>query len=420
MKSLKILVSAYACRPNMGSEPGVGWNIVQELVKYHHIWVLTRESNRLEIEDYCTEHSHSNLKFIYCDPPGLTKYLRHGQVPHYYFWQLGAYDVAKRLHQQITFDFAHHVTYVRYSTPSFLTKLSIPFIWGPVGGGELAPVKFWQDFSLKAKFYELLRIATHRAGELDPATRATASKSILARATTEETAQRLQILGANKIQTYSALGLSQAELSLLGQFSAPLIQPVRFISIARMLHWKGLHLSLKAFAQANLADDIEYWILGDGPERNALEALADNLAIGNRVKFLGNLPRSEVLKHLEKCYALIHPSLHDSGGLVCLEAMAAGRPVICLNTGGPATQITNETGIKVSVESPQQVVQDLAKAMIFLVQEPGLYHRMSLAGKQHVQNHYSWEIKGQELAQLYVDLLSQSQNYINSSMSCVS
>lgn len=408
MKSLKVLVSAYACKPNMGSEPGVGWNIVQELAKHHQVWVLTREENRAAIEEYCNENTQDNLTFIYCDPPGLAKYLKYAQVPHYYFWQLGAYAVAKRLHQQITFDIAHHVTYVRYSTPSFLTLLPIPFIWGPVGGGESTPSGFWQDFSLKARVYEFLRTATHRIGEIDPFAKVTARRSALARATTEETARRLQLMGANKVQTCSALGLSQSELSMLGGFSVLRTNTIRFISIARLLHWKGLHLSLRAFAQANLPPNVEYWILGDGPERQALENLASELGICDRVQFLGALPRSETLQQLAQCYALIHPSLHDSGGLVCLEAMAAGRPVICLNTGGPATQVTAQTGIKVPVHYPQQVVADLADAMAKLAKDPSLCVRMSQAGQQHVREHFSWETKGKQLAQLYVELASQS------------
>ena len=408
MKSLKVLVSAYACKPNVGSEPGVGWNIVQELAKHHRVWVLTRKSNQTAIEDFCRHTDSPNVTFIYCDPPGPTQYLKPAQVPHYYCWQIGAYATAKRLHQQITFDIAHHVTYVRYSTPSFLTLLPIPFIWGPVGGGESAPAAFWQDFSLKAKVYEILRTLTHRVGEIDPFAQVTARRSAIARATTAETAQRMQLMGARRIQTCSALGLSQSELSLLGQFAAPGPQTISFISIARLLHWKGLHLSLRAFAQANLAASVEYLILGDGPERAALESLAQELGIGERVKFLGALPRAETLQQLANGYALIHPSLHDSGGLVCLEAMAAGRPVICLDTGGPATQVTDETGIKVPVHHPQQVVEALADAMATLANNPSLCGRMSRAGQRHVRDHFSWETKGKQLAQLYVDLASQS------------
>lgn len=50
MKCFNVLISAYSCRPAMGSEPGVGWNTARELVKQHRVWVITRDDNRPMIE----------------------------------------------------------------------------------------------------------------------------------------------------------------------------------------------------------------------------------------------------------------------------------------------------------------------------------------------------------------------------------
>ncbi len=250
MKPLKVLISAYACLPNEGSEPGVGWNTVQEVSKYHKVWILTRESNRAAIEEFYQHNTSQNTSFIYCEPYKLFSKLRPAHLPHYYLWQASAYRTAKRLHQQVGFDIAHHVTYVRYSAPSFLCALSIPFLWGPVGGAESMPASFWHDLDTKSKAYEVLRTAAHRIGERDPFTRVTARRSAIAQATTPETAQRLSFVGAQSVQTRSALGLSQHELSQLDALPSPTSPSIRFVSIARLLHWKGLHLSLQAFARA--------------------------------------------------------------------------------------------------------------------------------------------------------------------------
>ena len=99
------------------------------------------------------------------------------------------------------------------------------------------------------------------------------------------------------------------------------------------------------------------------PRRRSLEVLARRLGVDHKVRFWGHLPRKEALSKLERCHVLVHPSLHDSGGWVCLEAMAAGLPVVCLDLGGPATQVTQETGIKVAARNPRQTVVDLAEAM---------------------------------------------------------
>lgn len=409
-KPLQILISAYACRPGMGSEPGVGWNVVRELAYHHVLYVLTRKNNRPAIESELRKHPLQNLHFIYLDPPVWAAWLPSAQVPHYYFWQIEAYFVARKLLEQQHFDLIHHVTYVRYSTPSFLSLLPVPFVWGPVGGGEQAPEAFWRSFSIRGKAYEILRSLSHMIGEYDPFTKVTARHSLLARATTDDTAKRLHKLGATHVETVSALGLSQAEITQLGQYGTPAASPLRFITIARLLHWKGIHLGLQAFAQIAQQGDYEYWILGEGPERKALETLAQNMKLADRIKFLGQRSRDETLKTLSDCHVLLHPSLHDSGGFVCLEAMAAGRPVICLNIGGSAVQVTQETGFLVAADNPQQAIRDLAKAMSDLATNAELRGRMGQAGRSHVRANFSWEAKGTQLAKLYHDYVAINTN----------
>ena len=409
MESLNILVSAYACRPNEGSEPGVGWNTIQEIVKYHQVWVLTRQDNRTSIENFLKENPDSKLHFVYCEPPLWLKWWwRSTQLPHYYLWQLAAYLKAKKLHQQIHFDLVHHITYVRYSTPSFLSLLPIPFIWGSVGGGEYAPKTFWADFSFRGKVYEVLRELAHKIGERDPFTRLTASRSSLARATTKDTAIRLERIGAPKVEIFSESGLSEREIEFLDSLSLPEDGSMRFISLARLLHWKGLHLSIRAFARANLASNVEYWILGEGPERERLENLSKELNIARQVKFCGRLPREDTLKTLGNCHILVHPSLHDSGGWVCLEAMAAGRPVICLDTGGPSVQVTEQTGYKIPAIDPEQTVEELAIAMKHLAEDKELRDRLGKAAKQRIKTNFAWELKGKQLAKLYSDIVLSS------------
>lgn len=404
---MKILVSAYTCEPGCGSEEGVGWNMALAVAKYHETWVLTRTIFRVPIEAELVRHPVPNLHFIYFDPLNWAEDWRNKQGAvqlHYYLWQIQAYFVARPLYQQIGFDLVHHVTYVKFWSPSFLSLLPVPFIWGPVGGGEQAPKPFWSDFSLRGKVYETLRDLAQRLGEQDPFTRITAQRSVLAQATTEETAQRLCKLGAKNVGVLSQIGLSQSEIARLQQCAMAENSPLRFISMGRLLHWKGYHLAVRAFARADLSD-AEYWLLGDGAERQRLQALAEELGVASQVKFWGNLSREQSMDRLEECHVVVHPSLHDSGGLTCLEGMAAGRPVICLDLGGPATQVTAETGIKVSASDPEQAVRGLAEAMIRLAGDPELRVRLGEAGQKRVKAVYDWQVKADVWHQVYQEVL---------------
>jgi glycosyltransferase involved in cell wall biosynthesis len=405
-------MSAYSCEPGKGSEPGVGWNFVRAVAKYHEVWVLTRpDEGREVIEAELARNPIPNLHFVYFTLPiwgGGWKWRFGAMQLHYYLWQIQAYFVARRLHRQIGFDLVHHVTFVKYSRPSFLCLLPIPFIWGPVGGGEFAPRAFWQDFSLSNKIHETVRMLACWVFESDPFARLTAQRSVLAKATTEDTAARVRKMGARNVQVYSESGLPREEIARLAQCSVSSDSPVRFASVGRLLHWKGFHLGLRAFAQAKLPD-AEYWVFGDGPEKKRLQCLADKLGIAQQVKFWNKLPREETLRKLGECTALVHPSLHDSGGWVCLEAMAAGRPVLCLDLGGPAVQVTEQTGFKVPAHTPEQAVRDLSEGMVSLAKDLDLRVRMGEAGRRRVSEMFDWEVKASHLAQLYEEIYNQQQ-----------
>ena len=395
-------MSAYACEPGEGSEPGVGWSIALEMAQHHDIWLVTRTNNRAVIE---AQEPVPGLRFVYYDLPDWARWWKRGgrglQV-YYYLWQLGIYPLARRLHREIGFDVVHHVTFVRYWTPSFVSFLPVPFVWGPIGGGESAPKAFWSDFSPQGRRFEWLRETMRWVGEHDPFVRATARRSKRALAATADTAARLEPLGACEVETFSQLGFSSEMLKVLEtpQEDAP---PLRFLSAGNLLHWKGFHLGLRAFAKAGLKD-VHYWVVGDGPERERLEHLAASLGISDRVTFWGRLTREKTLEKLKESHVLIHPSLHDSGGFVCLEAMATGRPVVCLDLGGPGAQITEETGVKVPAESPERVVEALAVAMKRLAGDEKLRASMAQAGRERAQTCYSWRAKGELLSQWYREI----------------
>lgn len=400
---MKILLSCFACEPGQGSEEGVGWNVAVQSARFNEVWVVTREFCRPPIEEELQRNPNPNLHFIFVEPFNWQENFKGrqgGLQLHYYMWQVLAYRAAKKVHQKVKFDVARHVTYVKFWSPSLICLLPVPFIWGPIGGGEAAPKPFWRDFSFKAKLYETARDIAQRIGAADPFTRITAQKSVYTPVTTEDTAKRVRPMGAKNIEIYGEAGLSTARIHQLAQYPLPDTEPIRFISMGRLLHWKGYHLSVRAFAAANLPN-AEYWLLGDGPYRDQLEQIARESGLGDKIKFWGRIPREDTLKKLGESHVLVHPSLHDSGGWTCLEGMAAGRPILCLALGGPDTQVTEETGIKIPAHNPDQVVKDMAAAMQRLATDGELRQRLGQGGRDRVRTVYDWDKKGEFFAQLY-------------------
>ena len=247
-----MLISAYSCGPNKGSEPGIGWNTVCQAARTHDVWVITRSKNRAAIEDSRAEHLLPNVEFHYLDLPRWARFWKKGSRGvhlYFYLWQVAAYFAAKRLGQRVRFDVAHHITFGTYSYPSFLGFLGIPYIWGPVGGGESAPIAFWKSFGWKGFLFEAVRSMGRKRGEWDPLVRRTVQKAAVAIATTEETAMRLRSLGAKKTITHSVAALSQADLRALQQIPTRNSGEIRIFSVGRLLHWKGFHLGIAAFSK---------------------------------------------------------------------------------------------------------------------------------------------------------------------------
>jgi glycosyltransferase involved in cell wall biosynthesis len=241
--------------------------------------------------------------------------------------------------------------------------------------------------------------------ELDPRVHTVASRAALSIATTEETADRLRAMGATNVLQMPEAGLPREEIEALFAPEPGPSEPFAFISMARLLYWKGFHLGLAAFAEAKLPG-ARYVVVGDGPEMPRLKADAQRLGIAPNVDFVGRLPRNETMARLAKCHVLVHPSLHDSGGWVCLEAMASARPVICLDLGGPATQVTDETGFRIHAGTPEQAIADMALAMRKLHDDPNLRRRMSAAGPKRVMDAFCWDEKVRRMNAIYAELMA--------------
>jgi len=374
------------------------------------VWVLTRQGNRSAIEGFLRANALPNVHFAYCDLPFWGQGSRKRSVNlHYYLWQFAAYLKARKLQRQVDFDVVHHVTYVRFWTPSFLSLLPVPFVWGPVGGGESVPACLWRSLSRRGRLYEICRDLARRLGHLDPFVRMTARRAALALATTRDTERELRRLGCRQTKVWSEAALAGEEAQRLGQTPLRAGGPFRVISLGRLLEWKGFALGLQAFEKFHRRHpESQYWIIGDGPQRNRLERAAREAGLRDAVKLWGRLERREVLAKLAQADVLLHPSLHDSGGWVCLEAMAAGRPVVCLDLGGPGVQVTDETGIKVGVVSAEQTIADLAGALERLAASRELRGELAARGRQRIEREFLWDKKAQLMMSLYHDAVCSS------------
>jgi len=140
-------------------------------------------------------------------------------------------------------------------------------------------------------------------------------------------------------------------------------RPFVFLSVALLTPKKGIDVLLKAFTVGFKGHpEVELWIGGDGPQRSDLESLAHSLGIEPQVRFLGLLNREQVREAMWRANAFVLPSYVETFGVVLIEAMATGLPVIATRSGGPEEFVTPEVGYLVSPGDIKQLGEAMATA----------------------------------------------------------
>lgn len=410
---MNVLVSAFSCGPGWGSEPGIGWNTVEQISRHHRVWVLVEAGWKDRVQRNLDAAHHPDIHFVWIRIPGLDKLVDGGPLNfglgwllYYMLWQVVALKKARELHREVRFDLVHHVTFGKYSVPSHLHRLGIPLIFGPVGGAEKAPTpEFYGDFGPAARLAERFRLAHIALARFDPWLRSCARRAALAIGTTEESAAELRRIGAAHVDVLPAISLPDDETAMLGTFTQTKAKSApSLVFIGRLLAWKGVHLAIRGLASCRNAD-LTLRIIGDGPARARLVELVASLGLENRVEFSGNLPRTEVLKCLHEADGLLFPSLHDSGGYAVIESMAAALPVICLDLGGPGMFVTDECGWKVHAVEPKQTVRALAEALDAFADDPAERERRGTQARARCLRHFTASSHGAKVEEIYRSLV---------------
>lgn len=176
----------------------------------------------------------------------------------------------------------------------------------------------------------------------------------------------------------------------------------RFVlAVGRVVPNKGFDLLVQAFAKvASEHPGVGLVIGGEGRVRGALVALADELGVGDRVALPGHLGRGEVAWAMAAAEVFVLPSRVEPFGIVVLEALRAGRPVVVSAHGGAPEIVHHESeGL---VADPLDT-DALAAAISRLLGDPGLAGQLAAAGRQRVED-FSWERITDQYARVYKDV----------------
>jgi glycosyltransferase involved in cell wall biosynthesis len=412
-KRLKILISAYACSPMRGSEPGVGWGFISALAHHHDLWVIVEEKKfRAEIEQYLVEHSSlsASIHFFFI-PKKRNRILRKIWPPSYYkyyrVWHEEALKLAVKLHRDVQFDLAHQLTMVGFREPGYLWKLGIPFVWGPVGGMGLFPWRFLAKAGIYGAVYyicyNLVNLWQMRFSSR-PKLASRAARGGLICATSENRDCAIKHWHSQST-IMCEVGLPHMPNREVRKRSE--IEPFRIIWSGIHAHRKALNLGLEALAFLPSHVCWELHILGEGQRTVAWQRVAERLGIADHCCFHGWQPRAKALEIMKQAHAMLITSLRDLTSTVTVEALALGLPIVCLNHCGFSDAVTAKCGIRIPISSPSRVVAGLAEALERLAIDEAFRQSLAEAALERAKD-FAWDKKLELLETIYNARLIES------------
>ncbi|MAW59868.1 MAG: group 1 glycosyl transferase [Planctomycetes bacterium] len=308
--------------------------------------------------------------------------------------------IIRRLMREAGIGLVHQPTPISPKAPSRMHGFGIPVVIGPLNGG----MDFPQAFARRQS-----RIA---AAVVGLARRCAQPLSLIYRGLREA-----RVVLVSNARTREALpnGLQGQVRQLTAnavhtQRWTPRPQPradgrVRFLFAGRLVGFKAVDQLLEVWSRWKPEVPVELRIVGDGPERAELEALALRLGVQDTVHFAGWAAGEALIEEVRDADVFVFPSLREAGGAVLMEAMSCGVPVIAADWGGPADYVQPQTGLLVDASSPAAFKDGLREAMDQLAHDAGLRARLGAAGRTHALQNLDWSRRVDVLESIYRELL---------------
>lgn len=404
---ITILINAYACSPNMGSEPGMAWNWCINLAKYCELHIITEGEFRDKIEAVLpTLPQGKNMHFYYnpvseevrkkCWNQGDWRFYK-----YYKEWQWKTYQMAKEICQKTHIDILHQLNMIGFREPGYLWKIpDIPFVWGPVDAKESFPTAYLEGASLKTKLFMRLKNAITK-WQLQHSKRVHLA---VKRASFVISASSNSRQAFNKYFHIDSPLLNETGCYIQDHPIIDKSQKEYFdvLWVGKLDFRKQLNLALYSIAYTN-NDHIRLHIVGGG-NNHFYKSLAKDLGIESQCKWYGAISHKEVQEIMQKSDIFFFTSVAEGTPHVVLEAIGNNLPVVCFNTCGQGDSINKNVGIKIPLSAPSQSIIDFAKKINYLCQNRSILQKLS-EGCNKRQKELSWEKKVLQMMELYKKII---------------
>ncbi len=414
-----VLVTAYAVNPYKGSEDGTGWNIIRHVAAHTPVIAITRKNNAPAIQHYLQQHPlppHVSLHFAYYDLPKWMRFWKRGErgaMVYHYLWHMGVVHFIRR--RRFSFDIAHHLNFHNDWTPSFLWQLGKPLVWGPIGHHHKTPAAWLEPYGLRAYLTDRsLWLLKQMFWRLDPFLKISMNKARKILTMNSSVAKVLPLPSDKEVRIPQVA----AEPPVLRDDVAS-CSKFRVLSIGRFVALKGFDVTIGAFARcwnrqsSAWRSRMELVLIGRGPEEQRLRQMVKDLGMPSSVvRFVPWLDRAELPEYYNSASVFLFPS-HEGAGMVVIEALSYGLPVLCFRNYGPGEFTDDRCAIRVPYTTYEASIEAFAQGLDRLMHHGHLRKEMGEAARLRYQQYYTYSIKARHIYNTYKEIMLQDRTIIS-------
>jgi glycosyltransferase involved in cell wall biosynthesis len=366
---MKILLSAHACNPESTSESIVGWRCLLAVASRHEVWLLTAERNRGALERARDSGAlPAKVRLHFAGKPFVKRKnpmaAKLQEWPYYSDVLKAARAVAVQLHREVGFDLVHHATFATWRIAVPYGELGVPFVIGPIGGGEIFDLRYSFYMSWQARIFEWFRNCATLASIANPGIRKTFQQVSVVLSANAETSRIVGrfVRSPERIRSLLVTSFPQEVIAkyAIGE-NKVWSGTLKLAGGGTCEGRKGVLLVMKALLLVKERGvPFHYTFAGSGPEAEYLLAKRAALGLTQEVDILPNLSRENYLCHLQDTHIYLLPSLRDNSPVALMESMLARCVPIVAACNGPAVIVTAECGFPCPIDDPAGLIRSMA------------------------------------------------------------
>lgn len=389
---MKILYVALSCSPCNGSEDKIGWNIPFEASKENEVYVITLIEQKRYIEEYLSKNPVKNLHFTYIDVASFYKKIFKGSLFSLRFgmYNRRAFKEAKKLCAENDIKVIHQITPIEFRAIGDYGKIkNVNFVLGPIGAAQVIP-KPLKEYKRGRSFIEFSRSVINKWAKFKLKVTKKLSRCDTILFANNETKDYLKPLLKNNYSVITDVGVNEID-----ETEKPKAENdcVEFLYAGRLIYWKGVNFLLDALELLPEKANYRLKIVGDGEDYGALKKRCESSSkLNKRVIFVGKVPFENMNNEYRMANVLVFPTLRDTTGMVMIEALSQGVPVITIDSFGGKLIVNEKCGFLYSGTTKEEYVTNLKDILLWCIENKKALCDMSITAKEEVKK-YTWEQK---------------------------